>query len=92
MIANGALDEVANLATRKLDPTLPIMRALGVQPFIAHLQNRISLDDAIEATQAETRHYIKRQLTWFRGHMARWKWLSKQQIEVLKDDIAEIVK
>jgi len=92
MIANGALDEVAQLMARKLDPAVPIMRALGVQPFMAHLQNRINREEALAATKTETRHYIKRQLTWFRTNMTSWKWLNEQEIETLKENILPIVK
>ncbi len=92
MVADGALNEVARLAARKLDPSLPVMRALGVQPFMAHLQKQITLEEAVEATKAETRHYIKRQLTWFRGHMSAWTWLSEEQTGILKDNISPIEK
>ena len=46
MLREGALDEVAALATRQLDPDLPAMRAHGVPHLIAHLEGRLSLDEA----------------------------------------------
>ncbi len=73
MIEAGALDEVARLRERRLDPLLPIMRAHGVPGLIAHLDGEISLDEAIRRGQADTRAYAKRQVTWFRHQMAGWQ-------------------
>jgi tRNA dimethylallyltransferase len=73
MMAEGALDEVAQLKRRGLDPLLPIMRAHGVPGLIAHLDGRISLEEAIRRGQADTRAYAKRQVTWFRHQMEGWE-------------------
>lgn len=72
MVAHGALDEVAALTARNLDPMLPAMKAVGVREFAAHLKGEISLDAAISAVQQETRHYAKRQLTWLRNQTPDW--------------------
>lgn len=73
MIAQGALDEVAALRARGLDPLLPVMRAHGVPGLIAHLDGTVGLNDAIARGQADTRAYAKRQTTWFRHQMAGWQ-------------------
>ncbi len=73
MMATGALEEVARLRERGLDPLLPIMRAHGVPGLIAHLDGEISLEEAIARGQADTRAYSKRQVTWFRHQMAGWQ-------------------
>lgn len=73
MIAQGALDEVAALRERRLDPLLPVMRAHGVPGLIAHLDGSLGLDEAITRGQADTRAYAKRQVTWFRHQMAGWQ-------------------
>jgi len=73
MMGEGALDEVARLRLRGLDPLLPIMRAHGVPGLIAHLDGEISLDEAIRRGQADTRAYAKRQVTWFRHQMEGWE-------------------
>lgn len=73
MMAEGALEEVARLRERKLDPLLPIMRAHGVPGLIAYLDGAISLEDAIRRGQADTRAYAKRQMTWFRHQMTGWQ-------------------
>ena len=75
MIAAGALDEVAALAARGLDPTLPVMRAHGVPWLARHLSGDITLEEAAMAAQADTRHYAKRQFTWFRHQVEGWRFV-----------------
>ena len=86
MIAGGALDEVARLKARGLDPLLPIMRAHGVPGLIAHLDGDIALAEAIRRGQADTRAYAKRQVTWFRHQMAGWRAVAPEQaVDVARD-------
>ena len=72
MIEAGVLREVAALAARNLDADLPLMKAVGVREFAAHLRGETSLETALAAAQQETRRYAKRQSTWMRGQMADW--------------------
>jgi len=72
MIADGALDEVAALLARNLDPALPAMKAVGVRELAAHLRGETDLPTAVAAAQQETRRYAKRQMTWMRGQMEPW--------------------
>ena len=76
MLTEGALDEVAALASRKLDPMLPAMKALGVPPLLRHLRCEISLDEARMLGGAETRQYAKRQFTWFRHQLPEFEWVA----------------
>jgi len=69
MLEQGALDEVRALLALRLDPTLPVMKALGVAEFAAHCQGRCSLDESLAAAQQATRNYAKRQMTWFRHQL-----------------------
>jgi tRNA dimethylallyltransferase len=72
MMAHGALEEVAALRERRLDPLLPVMRAHGVPGLITYLDGELSLDEAVARGKADTRAYAKRQMTWFRHQMAGW--------------------
>jgi tRNA dimethylallyltransferase len=72
MLAAGALAEVEMLAARKLDPLLPAMKAHGVPWLIRHLNGELSLDEATGRARADTRHYAKRQFTWFRHQLGDW--------------------
>ena len=72
MVEAGALEEVAKLAARKLDPALPIQKAVGVREFSAYLAGELALPAALAAAQQQTRNYAKRQTTWMRGQMTGW--------------------
>ncbi|MGV6873359.1 tRNA (adenosine(37)-N6)-dimethylallyltransferase MiaA [Pseudochelatococcus sp. B33] len=76
MMAEGALDEVGRLAARGLDPALPAMRAHGVPWLIRHLRGEIDIGEAIAGAQADTRHYAKRQFTWFRHQAPDFDWMT----------------
>ena len=72
MVEMGALEEVRALVARGLDPALPVMKALGVPEFAAHLRGEATLDEALAAARQSTRRYAKRQTTWFRGQTPDW--------------------
>jgi len=78
MLEAGALDEVAALAARNLDPLLPAMKAHGVPALIRHLKGEITLDEAAEIGRADTRHYAKRQFTWFRHQLPEFEWVKPE--------------
>lgn len=65
MIDEGAVAEVEALLVRKLNPNLPVMRAIGVFELSHYLRGDLTLDEAIAAGQQATRRYAKRQYTWF---------------------------
>ena len=72
MIEAGALDEVATLMARGLDPLLPIMKAVGLRELAAHLRGETDLATALALAQQETRRFAKRQSTWFRNQTPDW--------------------
>ena len=69
MIENGALDEVSALISLNLDPGHPPMKALGVPEIVAYVNGDCTLEDACNAAKLATRHYAKRQMTWFRNQI-----------------------
>jgi tRNA dimethylallyltransferase len=79
MLKTGALEEVAHLATRQLDPLLPAMKAHGVPALLRHLQGEIALDEAAAIGRADTRHYAKRQFTWFRHQLPEFEWVKPEE-------------
>jgi tRNA dimethylallyltransferase len=72
MLSAGALDEVRLLAARRLDPLLPAMKAHGVPWLIRHLAGEMTIEAAAEEAKKDTRHYAKRQFTWFRHQLGDW--------------------
>ncbi|WP_339031489.1 tRNA (adenosine(37)-N6)-dimethylallyltransferase MiaA [Bradyrhizobium symbiodeficiens] len=79
MLGAGALREVERLAARHLDPLLPAMKAHGVPALIRHLCGELSLEDAAGIGRADTRHYAKRQFTWFRHQLPEFEWVKPQE-------------
>lgn len=75
MMADGFLEEVRELLARGHSPGLPSFSAFGYRQLAAHLAGECSLDDALEGTAQATRHYIRRQLSWFRHHDDGVVWL-----------------
>jgi tRNA dimethylallyltransferase len=73
MIDQGAIEEVEALLARKLNPNLPVMRAIGVPEISAMLRGDMSREEAIAAGQQATRRYAKRQYTWF-AHQPPMEW------------------
>ena len=65
MIKSGAIEEIENLLKLNYNKDLPIMRAHGVPEISAYLKNKITLEDCIKKIQLVTRHYVKRQNTWW---------------------------
>jgi len=88
MLGAGVLDEVAELAARGWSSDLPIMRAVGVPPLMAHLAGAITLEEATEAAKTETRNYAKRQATWLRRNMMSWMCLN---LEYSEKELRQIV-
>ena len=90
MIDHGAVSEVEALLARKLNPNLPVMRAIGVRELSAYLLGSSTLDEAIAAGQQATRRYAKRQYTWF-AHQPPAEWPRFQEaldLERLGDALA----
>lgn len=84
MVDTGIIDEVKALISLKLDPHLPAVKGHGVPEIFAYLSGEMTLEQAITQAQRNTRHYIKRQYTWFTHQMPEVK-------KIQADDIKEIV-
>lgn len=66
MIADGLIDEVAGLKAMGLKKTDVSMQGLGYKEILSYLDDEIDLERAIYLIKRDTRHFAKRQLTWFR--------------------------
>lgn len=82
MLEAGALEEVRAFAARDLDPALPAMKAHGAPALMAHLRGEMSLADAAEIGQRDTRRYAKRQFTWIAGQMPAWPRIAATELEI----------
>jgi tRNA dimethylallyltransferase len=72
MFATGAVEEVEALRALKLDPSLPVMKAIGVREIGDWLDGKMSRETAIKLATTATHQYAKRQRTWFRNRMGDW--------------------
>ena len=85
MLKSKVLEEVHLLAKRRLDPTLPLMKAMGLSALISVLKGEITLEEASYIGKRDSRHYAKRQMTWMRNnynaHFTIKKKLSKSLVE-----------
>ncbi|MDR3237518.1 MAG: tRNA (adenosine(37)-N6)-dimethylallyltransferase MiaA, partial [Spirochaetia bacterium] len=66
MIASGFADEVKNLREMGYTPELKSMKSIGYAELNRFLDGLMDFKDAVDAIKKETRHYAKRQMTWFR--------------------------
>jgi tRNA dimethylallyltransferase len=67
MVAQGLLSEVKNLLAMGYDKDLKSMQSIGYRHMISFLENKWSWEKALERLARDTRHYAKRQYTWFSG-------------------------
>ena len=84
MMEQGFLHEVEQLLAMGYSPTLKPLQALGYKQLIQHLSGQCSVDEAIQQIKRATRHYAKRQLTWFRGD-PEFFWLHAEDDRELED-------
>jgi tRNA dimethylallyltransferase len=66
MIATGLLEEVASLVAKGYSSDLQSMQGLGYKELIPVLDGETTLEEAVDLIKQRTRHYAKRQETWFR--------------------------
>ena len=66
MIQAGLVEEVKALLAQGVSPSCNSMQALGYRQICDHLAGKCTLEEAVDRIKQETRHFAKRQLTWFR--------------------------
>ncbi len=88
MFARGLADEVRGLLERGVGADAPPFRALGYRHVLRYLEGGISLEEAKSLTKIDTRHYAKRQMTWFRK-MDGITWFSADDTQGLEQYLAK---
>jgi len=68
MLEGGLLDEVRQIRTMNLDPTLPALKSIGYQEVFAYLDHQCNWQEMVDLMKRNSRRYAKRQLTWFRRY------------------------
>lgn len=77
MVKNGLIEETKQL-TKKYSANLPAMSGIGYKQILLYLKGKTDLDKTINMIKTDTRHYAKRQLTWFRRDQ-EIKWIKNYQ-------------
>jgi tRNA dimethylallyltransferase len=67
MVQAGLIDEVKALLQMGYQPGSTAMQGLGYKEMIRYLEGEITLEEAIYILKRDTRHYAKRQITWFKA-------------------------
>lgn len=90
MFEKGIVKEVQNLLKAGVEKDWPPFRALGYKYVLKFLRGEMVLEEAINLTKRDTRHYAKRQMTWF-GKMQGIRWFSASDfssvVEYVKNNL-----
>ncbi|MDD2445246.1 MAG: tRNA (adenosine(37)-N6)-dimethylallyltransferase MiaA [Clostridia bacterium] len=90
MLQNGLLDEVIYLKKQGLTSEMQAGKSIGYKELLDYLDEKITLDFAVDKIKQHSRNYAKRQLTWLRS-MKNLTWLdasnSNDSIKILKEEM-----
>ena len=88
MLESGLLDEIQSLLNKGYTPDLVSMQGIGYKEFIPYFEGKITLEEAVVELKKGTRHFAKRQLTWFRKQIdGLWVDTSLTDIEGVLEEI-----
>lgn len=82
MLAVGLVDEVKELLSLGYKESLISMQGLGYKEIVKYLKGEYTYEEAVEILKRDTRHFAKRQLTWFRRD-DRIKWFTVEEYETI---------
>ena len=94
LMDEGLLKEVEHLLEMGYNQDTPAMKGIGYKELISYLNGDITLDEAVKNIKTNTRHYAKRQLTWFKRYQnAHWIEIQRgQTVGNIVDNILETGK
>ncbi|WP_062552273.1 tRNA (adenosine(37)-N6)-dimethylallyltransferase MiaA [Peptoniphilus phoceensis] len=84
MINLGLVEEVQGLLKEGIDKNSQSLKAIGYKEVISYLDNEIDYYEMVDLIKKNSRHYAKRQLTWFRRD-DRIKWFDRESDNLLED-------
>lgn len=86
MLEQGLVEEVRQLMNQGFTENMTAMQGLGYKEVVAYLLGKISYDETIYLLKRDTRHYAKRQLSWFR-RMKDINWIDLSDPEKLSENL-----
>ena len=90
MLKEGLIEEVQALKDRGYTRDMVSMQGLGYKEILAYLEGEISLEEAVYILKRDTRHFAKRQLTWFKRER-EVIWVNKPDFQYQKEAIEEFM-
>jgi tRNA dimethylallyltransferase len=91
MMQKGLLNEVKNLAERGYHREMVSMQGLGYKELLAYLDGEYTLEEAVEILKRDTRHFAKRQLTWFKREKVV-TWINKDEFKDEEEILSCLLK
>lgn len=92
MIQNGLVDEVKELYN-KYPESRVLKTAIGYKEIIKYLNNTVSLDEAIDNIKKNSRHYAKRQYTWFNNKLdVKWFDVNYEDFSKTVNDVIDYIE
>lgn len=88
MMKEGLLEEVSRLKEEGCHRGMVSMQGLGYKEILAFLDGEYPLEEAVRVLKRDTRHFAKRQLTWFRREQ-EVIWVNKDQFSYQEDQILD---
>ena len=88
MMSQGLVDEVRQLKDMGCRKGMTSMQGLGYKEILEYLDGECSLEDAVYTLKRDTRHFAKRQLTWFRRE-SEVTWIDKGRFDYNEEKILE---
>lgn len=94
LMEEGLLKEVKHLLSMGYNSETPAMKGIGYKELLLYLDGKVTLEEAVNNIKTNTRHYAKRQLTWFKRYEnAHWIEIQKgQMVGNVVDEILEASK
>jgi len=86
MLKNGLVEEVKVLQSLGMKKEMVSMQGLGYKEILAYLEDEITLEEAVYLIKRDTRHFAKRQLTWFRRE-SDVIWVNKNEFDYDEEKI-----
>ncbi len=91
MLEDGLLDEVRSLVDEGYSRDLVSMQGLGYKEMIDYIQERCTFDEALYTLKRDTRHFAKRQVTWFKREK-QVTWVNKNEFDSEADILSFMIE
>lgn len=90
MLQEGLVEEVSGLAKKGYTKDMVSMQGLGYKEILSYLDGSYTLDEAVYILKRDTRHFAKRQLTWFKREKDVI-WVNKQDFHYEENEILNYI-